>query len=372
MFNKLTLKRRVKLVTNEQYCAMKAYNDLGLPIAAIAKRLDLHHTTVSKILKGGYKEMAKGSKLDEFKSYISERIDKYPELTGVSILKEIIALGYTGGISILRDYLVSIKPSKSSEISMFETDPGEQFQVDWGQGITKIAGIFTVVKYFTFILGYSRMLYAEFVNDEKLSTLIRCHNNAFSYFGGYCKEGLYDNMKTVVKKIAKNKEYNAKFMDFASFYGFKVITHRPYHPETKGKVERMVPFVRKNLLYGKEYESFYELDNAKELWLTEANKRLHSTLKEIPEERFKEERKFLLPLTKLYPVHYLDSRKVRQDGKIVYNNKCVSVSPSLAGKTVSLERTSDLLKIYYKDEEIKTQMLSNVFKRPLSDYEGVI
>jgi len=133
-----------------------------------------------------------------------------------------------------------------------------------------------------------------------------------------------------------------------------------------------VPFVRKNLLYGKEYESFYELDNAKELWLTEANKRLHSTLKEIPEERFKEERRFLLPLTKLYPVHYLDSRKVRQDGKIVYNNKCVSVSPSLAGKTVSLERTADLLKIYYKDEEIKTQMLSNVFKRPLSDYEGVI
>jgi transposase len=349
-----------------------AYNDIGLPIAAIAKRLDLHHVTVSKILKGGFKEMKKSSKLEEFKNYILERLRLYPELTGVSILKEIVDLGYTGGVSILRDYLRTIRPSENSEIKMFETEPGKQFQVDWGQGITKIAGIFTVIKYFTFILGYSRMLYTEFVKDERLSTLIRCHNNAFSYFGGYCSEGLYDNMKTVVKKIAKNKEYNAKFMDFASFYGFKVIAHRPYHPETKGKVERMVPYVRKNLLYGKNYESFYELDHAKNIWLIEANKRLHSTLKEIPEERFKEERRFLLPLTKLYPVHYLDSRKVRQDGKIVYNNKCYGLSPSFAGKTINLEITADLLKIYYKDEEIKTEMLSSVFKRPLSEYEGVI
>ena len=179
-------------------------------------------------------------------------------------------------------------------------------------------------------------------------------------------------MKTVVKKITKNKEYNAKFMDFASFYGFKVIAHRPYHPETKGKVERIVPFVRKNLLYGQEYDSLFEIDQAKNLWLTEANRRLHSVLKEIPEERFKEEQEFLLPLTKLYPVHYLDSRKVREDGKIVYNNRCYSLPLFFKGKTVNIERTDDLLKIYHKDKHIKTQMISNVFTRPLSDYEEVI
>jgi len=360
------------MVTKDEYYQIKAYSGIGLKLNAIAKRLNLHSKTVSKILKGGFKQMKTVSKLDNFKDYISERLENYPELTAVSIFDEIKELGYAGKESILRDYIRTIRPAAPAGINMFETEPGEQFQVDWGQGRTVIAGITTVIKYFIMILAYSRMFYVEFVNDEKLSTLIRCHNNAFSYFGGYCKEGLYDNMKTVVKKIAKNKEYNAKFMDFASFYGFKVIAHRPYHPETKGKVERIVPFVRKNLLYGKEYDSFYELDQAKNLWLVKANRRLHSVLKEIPEERFKEEQKFLLPLNKLYPTYYLDSRKVRQDGKIVYNNKCVSVSPSLAGKTVSLERTADLLKIYYKDEEIKTQMIASVFQRPLSDYEEVV
>ena len=360
------------MVSKEDYYKIKAYREIGLPAISIAKRLDLHPATVSKILKGGFKEMKKVSKLDQFKDHIVQRLEKYPELTAISIFDEIKELGYCGKESILRDYIRTIRPASPASISMFETDPGEQFQVDWGQGRTVIAGIATVIKYFIMVLAYSRMFYVEFVNDEKLSTLVNCHNNAFSYFGGYCRVGLYDNMKTVVKKIAKNKEYNAKFMDFASFYGFKVIAHRPYHPETKGKVERMVPFVRKNILYGKEYDSFFELNQAKNLWLTKANGRFHSVLKEIPEERFKEEQRFLLPLNKLYPAYYLDSRKVREDGKIVYNNKCYDISPFFKGKTVNIENTGDMLNIYHKDKQIKSQMIANVFKRPLSDYEGVV
>lgn len=360
------------MVSKEDYYKIKAYREIGLPAISIAKRLDLHPATVSKILKGGFKEMKKGSKLDQFKDYIVKRLENYPELTAISIFNEIKEMGYYGKESILRDYIRTIRPATPTSSGIIETDPGEQFQVDWGQGRTVISGITTVIKYFIMILAYSRMFYVEFVNDEKLSTLVKCHNNAFSYFGGYCRIGLYDNMKTVVKKIAKNKEYNAKFMDFASFYGFKVIAHRPYHPETKGKVERMVPFVRKNILYGKEYDSFFELNQAKNLWLIKSNRRLHSVLKEIPEERFKEEQKFLLPLTKLYPAYYLDSRKVREDGKIVYNNKCYDISQNLKGKTVNIENTGDMLNIYHKDKQIKSQMIANVFKRPLSDYEEVI
>jgi hypothetical protein len=276
---------------------------------------------------------------------------------------------YIGKTSILRDYIHSIRPNKQGEINYYETEPGEQFQVDWGQGVTKINGRFITVKYFTFVLGYSRMLYTEFVNDEKLATLIRCHNNAFSYFGGYCRSGLYDNMKTVIKKIQKNKEFNIKFMDFALFYGFKVMTHRPYHPETKGKVERMVPFVRNNILYGKEYESFYELEQAKNIWLIEANQRLHSVLKELPLDRFKEEKLHLLPLTKLYPIRYIETRKVRYDGRLIYNNRCINLGKKYTGKVLNLEISADSLKIYDKDVNIKNEMLSGVYTRSLLEYE---
>ncbi len=282
------------MVTKDEYYQIKAYFDIGLSLSAIAKRLNLHSKTVSKILTGGFKEMQRVSKLDEFKDYIEQRLKLYPELTSVSILREITENGYAGKESILRDYIRTIRPAASSEIESFETEPGEQFQVDWGQGKTIISGIMTTIKYFVFVLAFSRMFYAEFVKDEKLSTLINCHNNAFSYFGGYCRNGLYDNMKTVVKKITKNKIYNEKFLDFASFYGFKVIAHRPYHPETKdiffcvlkstaflqkNMVERMVPFVRKNLLYGRSYDSFYELDQTKNLWLLSANRSTPTDIK---------------------------------------------------------------------------------------------
>ena len=53
---------------------------------------------------------------------------------------------------------------------------------------------------FLFILGYSRTRYIDFVTDMSMNTLIRCHTNAFRYFGGYPEEILYDNMKQVVIK----------------------------------------------------------------------------------------------------------------------------------------------------------------------------
>ena len=56
-------------------------------------------------------------------------------------------------------------------------------------------------------IGYSRMRYIEFVTDMSTNTLIRCHQNAFRYFGGYPEEILYDNMKqVVVKRLLKQED----------------------------------------------------------------------------------------------------------------------------------------------------------------------
>ncbi len=96
---------------------------------------------------------------------------------------------------------------------------------------------------FLMILGYSRMRYIEFVTDMGTNTLIRCHQNAFRYFGGYPEEILYDNMKQVgIKRLLKQEDstLNRQFGDFAGFYGCKPILCRPYRGQTKGKVERKV------------------------------------------------------------------------------------------------------------------------------------
>lgn len=360
------------MLSEREAMKIKILNEVGLSNVEIAMEIGCNPNTVSKYLRKEWKEMKRRSKLDPFKEYIKSRLEKYPLLSSVALFKEIKPMGYSGGITTLRGYVHTIRPHEKEGYKRFETLPGEQFQADWGQGKTIVNGEERVVKYFIMVLGYSRMLYVEFVEDEKLSTLIKCHNNAFEYFGGYCNEGLYDNMKAVVKKIKRNKEYNAKFMDFANFYGFKVVTHRPYNPQAKGKVERMVPFVRNNILYAKAYSNMAELKNARVQWLEEANSRVHSELKEIPFERFEREKKYLNPLTRLYPIRYTETRKVRKDGGLIYQNKRYELEGRYAGSIVNLERKGDIVNIYYKDERIKTELLNmDVETRDLREYEEV-
>ena len=363
------------MLTEKQVFEIRILYREGLSKLAIARRLGIATNTVNKYLKKEWYQMAKrGSKLDSFKDYIKKRLEEYPELTATVLFKELVEKGYTGKLTILRMYVASIRPKEKPEIIVrFETEPGKQFQVDWGMGTTVIAGEKTAVKFFIMVLSYSRMLYVETVPDEKLETLIQAHLHAFEYFGGYPSEGLYDNMKTVVKKLQKQKEYNARFMDFADFYAFKVITHRPYNPKAKGKVERMVPYVRKNILYGQSYSSLTELKNVLRDWLVEANQRYHSELKETPLERFEREKNHLNKLIKFYPIRRLNTRLVRDKGQIVYKERVYHVGKKYVGKRVNLQVEDSLLKIYNDDELITVHFLKNqVEKRSLEEYQALV
>ena len=138
---------------------------------------------------------------------------------------------------------------------------------------------------FLMILGYSRMRYIEFVTDMSTNTLIRCHQNAFRYFGGYPEEILYDNMKQVViKRLLKQEDstLNRQFEDFAGFYGFKPILCRPYRGQTKGKVERTVQFVRDNFMVGIKYNSLADLNGQALAWCNKVNGKVHATTNEVP------------------------------------------------------------------------------------------
>src|SRR5947199_6201880 len=88
-------------------------------------------------------------------------------------------------------------------------------------------------------LGWSRMAHVEFCDDERVETLIRCHENAFLALGGVPREVLYDNMKTVV--LERNTygrgvhRFHAGFLDYAKHAGFLPRLCQPYRVRTKGK-----------------------------------------------------------------------------------------------------------------------------------------
>lgn len=142
------------------------------------------------------------------------------------------------------------------------------------------------------------------------NTLIRCHQNAFRYFGGYPEEMLYDNMKQVViKRLLKQEDstLNRQFEDFAGFYGFKPVLCRPYRGQTKGKVERTVQFVRDNFMVGIKYSSLNDLNGQALAWCNRVNAKVHATTNEIPFERLKKEG--LSPLKREYIIDKINLRK---------------------------------------------------------------
>jgi transposase len=115
------------------------------------------------------------------------------------LFNEIKSLGYSGGKTILKDFLKPFRPlQKAQAVSRFETKPGEQAQVDFGVFKYEEQGRERKIYAFIMVMSYSRAMYVEFVDRQDTATLIRCHIHAFEYFGGVPEHILYDNLKPVV------------------------------------------------------------------------------------------------------------------------------------------------------------------------------
>ena len=183
----------------------------------------------------------KPNKLDKYKQQIDLWLEEAP-YSAVRVHEKLLEQDFDGCYTIVRDYVRCKKMDLDEKATVrFETMPGQQGQMDWAyfEDYTVLEnGKIQKLYCFLLILGYSRTRYIEFVTDMSTNTLIRCHANAFRYFGGYPEEILYDNMKQVViKRLLKQEDstLNRQFEDFAGFYGFKPVLCRPYRGQTKGK-----------------------------------------------------------------------------------------------------------------------------------------
>ena len=178
------------------------------------------------------------------------------------------------------------------------------------------------------ILGYSRMRYAVFTLSTDTSTLIQCHLNAFEYFGGYTEEILYDNIKTVILKRALragDHQWNPKFEDFFSHHGFIPRLCKPYCPQTKGKIENTIGYVKRDFLLGGTFSSLDDLNRQLLQWCNRVNAEPHGTTHEIPVERLQQEN--LKPLIGIppYRLRQEEHRKISREAYISYLGNRYSV-----------------------------------------------
>ena len=191
------------------------------------------------------------TKLDPYRDYVLERLraaapDAIPATV---LLAELRERGYTGGYTAVKRFVASLRTTPPADpVVRFETEPGRQMQADWA--VIRRGG--DALSVFVATLGWSRATYVEFTCDEKLETLIRCHENAFEALGGVPREGLYDNMRTVVLERnaygAGLHRFHPGFLDYARHAGFVPRLCQPYRAKTKGKVERFIRYLRASCL----------------------------------------------------------------------------------------------------------------------------
>lgn len=337
----------------DRYMDIKQLHQQGSSIREISRITGHSRNTIRKVLssKQGprFQTPKRISKLDPYKDYLGKRVDEC-NLSGARLIEEIRAMGYQGGHTILKDYLRQIRPRSSSKLTVrFETAPGEQAQCDWGYcgSYRDRLGISHRVYAFVLVLGFSRFMYVCFTTGMHLKTLVHCHQQAFAYFGGWTRLILYDNMKQVRLDY---QHWNPAFLDFANHYGFAPRTHRPYRPRTKGKVERMVGYVKDNFLNGRHFANMEDLNAQARVWLEQtANCRIHQTTKKRPADLLAGEN--LIALDSIRPYQWVDRelRVVNSEAMVLYHKSHYSVPPVAVGQKVFVEASGSRVAVRLGD-----------------------
>jgi transposase len=403
MYLNVHLHKEVHMIRKEDFAVINSLHQRGVFLKDIAQELGVHPKTIRRALKRNGAPTRERepvpSKLDPYKPKIDELLSK-GVWNAVVILREIQAEGYTGGYTILLQYIApkrSLRPSKATV--RFETQPGQQLQTDWGETVVTVAGQPTKVYFSVNTLGYSRRFHFWCTDSQDAEHTYEGLICSFEYFSGVPDEVLVDNQKSAVLQASNQgtPRFNERFLDLATYYGFTPRACRPYRARTKGKDERMVGYIKGNFFVRYQvFESWAHLNQLAECWLAEeADQRVHGTVNEVVAERFQREQPALgaLPLQR-YDTSYQELRRVAWDSYIDVRGNRYSVPAELVAQTVVVRIGLDgTLRVYHAEAlvathtlrkaqegwvtipEHHTQLWQNVMeveRRPLEAYEEVM
>lgn len=316
----------------------------GKSIRAISRETGHSRNTIRRYLRAeGLPERKprsrRSSKLDPFKPLLHQYMDQ--GIYNCEVLFRLLQeQGYQGGRTILKDYVKAFRPPKQlPAVQRYETRPGEQAQVDWGIcEYMDPEGQVHKVPVFVMVLGYSRAIYVEFAKRCDIHSFLRCLVHAFEYFGGIPDIVLTDQMKTVILGMGDDRKprWHTLFADFAATMGFVPRVCRVRRPQTKGKVERIIRYVKENFLPGCCFIDLEDLNRQALAWCDEKNQRVHGTTGERPWDRLKQEKLKPLPSQESWAPYLRETRRVSQDGFVSYDGVRYGVPWHYSGREVTV------------------------------------
>lgn len=351
------------MLKREDFAVIEALVRRGVYQKDIAAELGVHPKTVSRAVQRGSAPRplrpARGHKLQPFLETV-DRLLSEEVWNAEVILREIQAEGYRGGATVLREYIAPKRALRAGRKTVrFETQPGVQLQSDWGEVWTLIGGVETKVYFIVSQLGYSRRFHIWCTDRQDAEHTYEGLIRAFEHFGGVPAEVLVDNQKAAVRRhhLLEGPQFNGRFVDLAGHYGFVPKACRPYRARTKGKIERVVGYVKGNFFVRyRAFESWTHLNQTAEIWLGEVDQRVHGTTQEVVAERFALEATRLQPLPSVrYECAYHEQRHVSWDGYIEVRGRRYSVPHELAGQFVRLRLGLDGTLAVYDGEQVVAQ-----------------
>lgn len=227
----------------------------GMGVREIAGQTGISRNTVRRYLRdeqaGYYKPREpRATKLEPFKGYVLERVAAARPhwIPATVLLRELREVGYEGGISQLKAFLVPHKHAAAEPVVRFETAPGKHMQADFTVIRRGRAPLLALVA----TLGYSRASFVRFTASEDATTLCECLREAFFHFGGTPEQVLFDNAKSVIVERDAfgdgQHRWNTQLLALAETYGFTPKVCRPYRAKTKGKVERFNRYLKESFV----------------------------------------------------------------------------------------------------------------------------
>lgn len=239
----------------------------------------------------------------------------------------------------------------------FETPPGDQMQIDFGEKWVTIAGKPVRVFLLVAVLSYSRRLFAKAFLNQRSDDWREGIAAAFRHFGGVPRTLLGDNAKALV--LGRDREtgvvhFHPTYLAFCRDWGVLARACGPYRARTKGKTESGVKYVKRNGLAEREFASFAELEQHLADWLPTADAREHGTTHERPIDRFEKERHALRPLPErpLVVRHRRLKRRVANDAFVDVDTVRYSVPFRLVRAQVDVLVGDDQVEVFVGAERV--------------------
>jgi transposase len=296
-----------KMLKPEVVDRIRELADRGLGSKRIARLTGVSRNSVRRYLAGaavGHQERPAARRLDD--SALREVQDLFgtvAEGNAVVIQQELAARGVHIKLRTLQRAVASLRQERRAEALAtvrFETPPGQQLQIDFGEKVVQIAGRPVTVYLMTAVLGYSRRLYVRASLAQRQDDWLEGLDEAFGHFGGLTEQVLCDNASPLVTAHDRQTGkvvWNPGFEAFCRDRGLAAVACRPRRARTKGKIERGVGYVKHNALAGRSFASFEALQGHLARWaVAVADQRVHGTTRERPADRFeRDERRALRP-----------------------------------------------------------------------------